>query len=152
MATTPGELFIDTNIWLYATNPQSLWHTLATQTLQQFHTAGSTLVTSPQVLREYIAVATRPGVVQAAPVLADILANIALIRARCRMVEETASVVDQLIQVLATTPTAQRRVHDANIVATMQAGGVAHLLTHNTADFAPYAHLITIVPLVPPTM
>ncbi len=35
----------------------------------------------------------------------------------------------------------------ANIVATMQAHGIGHLPTHNTADFARFAHLITVVPL-----
>jgi predicted nucleic acid-binding protein len=40
-------------------------------------------------------------------------------------------------------------VHDANIVATMQVYGVRHLLTHNTADFARFSHLITVVPLEP---
>ena len=35
----------------------------------------------------------------------------------------------------------------ANIVGTMQAHGISHLLTHNTADFAHFAQWITVVPL-----
>ena len=41
------------------------------------------------------------------------------------------------------------RVHDANIVATMQAYGIAKLLTHNTSDFARFASVISILPLIP---
>jgi len=44
-----------------------------------------------------------------------------------------------------------RQVHDANIVATMQVYGITHLLTHNTDDFARFAHLITVVLLQPGT-
>jgi predicted nucleic acid-binding protein len=40
------------------------------------------------------------------------------------------------------------RVHDVNIVATMQTGGVQHLLTNNLSDFAPFSHLITVLPVV----
>ncbi len=40
-----------------------------------------------------------------------------------------------------------KQVHDANIVATMQAHGITHLLTHNIAYFARFAHLIKVVSL-----
>ena len=41
-----------------------------------------------------------------------------------------------------------KQVHDANIVATMQAHGLRRLLTHNTADFARFGALIQVEPLV----
>ncbi len=47
-----------------------------------------------------------------------------------------------------TSGAAEPFFHDANIGATMQVYGIRHLLTHNTADFARFAHLITVVPLV----
>lgn len=37
---------------------------------------------------------------------------------------------------------------DVNIVATMQVYGVRHILTNNPDDFKPFAHLITIIPLM----
>ncbi len=152
MATTPGEapaelLFIDTNVWLYATDPASPFHARALTALDRAQDGGATLVTSPQILREYLAVGTRPGVIASRPSLVDLLANVAEIRLRCRLVEETVAVVDRLATVLGTIPTAYRRVHDANIVATMLTWDVPGLLTHNGADFAPYQKFITIVPL-----
>ena len=107
---------------------------------------------SPQVVREYLAVATRPGVIEPAPSLPDLLANVANIRARCRLVDDTLAVVDELVRLLAAIPTAHRRVHDANIVATMLVWSVPRLLTHNTRDFERYTHLIEIVPLVSPQL
>ena len=93
------------------------------------------------------AVATRPGVVEPGPSLDDLLANVAGIRARCRLVDETVAVVDELARLLTAVPSAYRRVHDANIVATMLVWGVPRLLTNNLRDFARYAHLITVIPL-----
>jgi predicted nucleic acid-binding protein len=58
-------------------------------------------------------------------------------------------VTANLLHLLTTVPVAGRQVHDANIVATMLAHGVPKLLTHNTADFARFAAVITVVPLVP---
>ncbi len=40
-----------------------------------------------------------------------------------------------------------RQVHDANIVATMQANGINQLLIHNADDFKRFSHLITVLPL-----
>ena len=40
---------------------------------------------------------------------------------------------------------------DTNIVATMQAYNITHLLTHNIADFQRFEDHITVVPLEPDT-
>ena len=53
-----------------------------------------------------------------------------------------------LLTLCLTIPLGGKQVHDANIVATMQAHGIGKLLTHNTVDFARYQHLITVIPLV----
>lgn len=152
MATTPVDpaptsLFVDTNIWLYATDPDSPFHSRALAALDAAQDAGLALVISPQILREYLAVGTRPGVIAAAPSLTDLLINVVDIRARCRLVEETAAVVDRLTALLGTVPSAYRRVHDANIVATMLTWDITRLLTHNVADFARYRHLVAVEPL-----
>jgi len=48
----------------------------------------------------------------------------------------------------ATADVGGKQVHDANIVATMQANGGVRLLTDNTADFARFEPIFTLVPLV----
>ena len=58
-------------------------------------------------------------------------------------------VTTNLLNLLTTITINGKQVHDANIVATMQAHGIPKLLTHNTTDFARYASIITVVPLVP---
>ena len=57
MATTPVEplLFVDTNIWLYATDPDSRFHTPTLKTLDLVQDNGSRLAPSPQILRKRLA-------------------------------------------------------------------------------------------------
>ena len=64
-----------------------------------------------------------------------------------RVVEDNPLVLDNLISILQTVRVGGKQVHDANIVATMQAHGISRLLTHNTADFARFAQWITVLPL-----
>ena len=150
---TPDDnlLFVDTNVLVYATDPRSPLHTLATATLQHMGEQGLLLVVSPQVLREYLAVANRLPSAGCGTPLNDVLDNIDSFRASFRVVADDPAVLDRLVTLIRQIPTAGRRVHDANIVATMLTHGVRRLLTHNTGDFERYAQLITIVPLVIPT-
>jgi len=149
MTTTGAEpLFLDTNVLIYATDRGSPLQSVAAGALHDARDAGVPLVVSPQVLREYLAVALRPAAAGGGASLDDVQANIATFRGAFQVVAETDAVVGQLVGLLPRLPVGRRRVHDANIVATMLTHGVRQLLTHNTADFAPFADLITIVPLV----
>ncbi len=54
--------------------------------------------------------------------------------------------IDTNVLVYATV--AESPLHDANIVATMLAHDIKHLLTDNVEDFSRYASYITVVPVV----
>ena len=56
----------------------------------------------------------------------------------------------RLLELLLEVPTRGRRIHDANIVATMLVDGVRRLLTNNPDDFVRFAAFIDVIPLVPP--
>jgi len=60
MALTGAEsCFIDTNIFVYASDANSPWYRKANQALKNAISSGVPLFISPQVLREYLSVATR---------------------------------------------------------------------------------------------
>ena len=147
--TGVSELFVDTNILIYATNSFSPWHRLASDRLQDLRRLGIDLVISTQIVREYLAVASRSSITTGSPRISEMLDNVQVFRAQFRLVLNTEFVLDQLVTLIRSIPVAGRQVHDANIVATMQVYGVNHLLTHNTKDFERFAHLITVVPLEP---
>ncbi len=144
-------LFVDTNILIFATNALSPWHVAATKLLQEARELGVELILSQQILREYLAAATRINILAEGPALAEILENIRIFRNDYTIIEDNPFVLDHLVELLEKIPTSGKQVHDANIVATMQTHGLRHLCTHNVADFQRFTEFITIVPLTPST-
>lgn len=142
-------LFIDTNILIYLTDPLSPWQTTAEAALDRARSGGQRLCISQQILREFLAAATRAALNGSNISKDDLLQNIAVFRATFDVLDDTPLVLDHLVDLIRTTVVAGRQIHDANIVATMLAHSVHRVLTHNTSDFERYGHLIEVVPLVP---
>jgi predicted nucleic acid-binding protein len=148
VTTAAEEWFVDTNILVYATDPQSPWHPRATEALNRARQEGIELVASPQVLREYLAIATRPAG-GAPPNTADALVNVRTFQQELKVVDDGLAVTAGLLDLVEKYFVAGKQVHDANLVSTMLLHGVHQILTHNVGDFMRFSDLITIVPLVP---
>jgi predicted nucleic acid-binding protein len=58
--TNADQIFIDTNVLVYASRPSAPEHTAAREALAAIETSGRRVWISPQVLREYLAIVTRP--------------------------------------------------------------------------------------------
>lgn len=140
-------VFADTNIVVFMTDTRTPLHLRAVAAIQRFQAAGVTMWISRQVLREYAATVTRPQSWGAARSAAATAIDLDEFERIFTVADETRVVTANLRALLAQFPTGGKQVHDANIVATMQAYGVRRLLTHNTADFAHYAGLIDVLPL-----
>ncbi|GAA6622486.1 type II toxin-antitoxin system VapC family toxin [Scytonema sp. NUACC26] len=147
MMTGFKKIFVDTNVLIFATNSVSPWHLAATETLQTMRETGIELFVSPQVLREYLAAATRLNVTGSELQIEKIWENVNTFRTEFTVLEDNNLVLSALIELLRNFPTAGRQVYDANIVATMQVHNIGHLLTHNVADFSRFSTLIQILPL-----
>jgi predicted nucleic acid-binding protein len=140
-------LFVDTNILIFATNELSEWHLPAERSLQEARQLGIDLIISSQVLREYLAAATRISIIGNGLPLPKILENVRIFRNEFIVVEDNPFVLDALIDIFQKVQVAGKQVHDANIVATMQVHGLKHLLTHNIADFSRFSSFIAVIPL-----
>jgi len=106
---------------------------------------GTTVYISIQVLREYLAVTSRPAPGQTVPPdYPAILANIASFRSAFHVLEDTKLVSEKLGELVQRFSVKGRQVHDANIAATMRTHGLQDLLTHNVNDFARFSPLITV--------
>lgn len=148
MATSGTRTLPDANVLVYSTLPGSPFHQAAAAKLRTAAAAGE-VWTSRQVLREFIAAMTRPGVSSPMPAVADVLKAVATFERRFRVAEDNAAVTAELLGLLAAVPCGGKQVHDANVVATMRAWGVPNRLTHNVKDFNRWAGYVTVVPLVP---
>ena len=60
MAMMDGKVFIDTNILIYASIAESPFHAAARQALADAQQRYDSLWISPQVIREFLVVLTRP--------------------------------------------------------------------------------------------
>ncbi len=100
---------------------------------------------SRQVVREYIAVMTRPQLwARAVPVAEAVQAGASFLRL-FKVLEDGQLVWDKFRMLGQSADFGGKQVHDANIVATMLAYGETRLLTFNAADFRRFGSLIEII-------
>ncbi|MGI8731665.1 MAG: type II toxin-antitoxin system VapC family toxin [Solirubrobacteraceae bacterium] len=151
MATPVADrALLDTNVLLAATDEARVDHEDAITAINVWPASGVVLYTSGQILREYLAVATRPtdhnglGMTQR-----DAVANVRALRARLRLLAEDAKVGERLLELLAAVECAGKQVHDANVVATMLVHGIDTVVTLNAEDFARFGHQVHVVGLRP---
>jgi predicted nucleic acid-binding protein len=145
--TDANSVFLDTNILVYASVPESPLHLVAMSAIQSYEQSGTQLWISRQVLREYLATLTRPQLyTQPIPIL-RVTAEIRFFQNRFRLAEDNSLVTERLLTLMAEIPIGGKQVHDANIVATMLVYHIPQLLTHNTGDFSRFSQMIAVLPL-----
>lgn len=139
--------FIDTNILIYASDSKSPWHKKADEELKKAISGGIALFISPQVLREYLSVATRSVTHKKAIPWEKIRSNHLRFQQVFKVLPEDIAIADKLGELVYKYHVSGKQVHDANIVATMIVHGIQSILTNNVDDFKRYEGLIKIVPL-----
>jgi predicted nucleic acid-binding protein len=145
MAAEP--VFVDTNVLVYANQANASEHARATSLVRNAEAHSAALWISRQVLRECLSAVMRPQAAGPALPLRVAANRVRWFAQRFRVADETAEVTRRLLSLLDSIPAAGKQVHDANVVATMLAHGVRHLLTFNVADFRRFEPLIAIEPL-----
>ena len=148
MTTTGDKLcFLDTNVLIYASNNISPWHQSSKEKIQKLLSEEFRLFISPQILREYVSVASRSIGIEKPTPWEMILSNYEYFQNNFTLLDEGRHTVIELSRLLSKIPAAGKHVHDANIVATMLAHDIPNLLTHNTGDFSRYSQLINVISL-----
>jgi predicted nucleic acid-binding protein len=148
MVTGAAEaLFLDTNVLIYANVASAPRHADALEAIRAHHRSGAELWTSRQVLREYLAALSRPQTFTSPRPVATLIERGRYFESRFQVAEDGPQVTARLLELMGQLSIGGKQVHDANIVATMQAHGVIRLLTANPVDFARFRHLVTVVPL-----
>lgn len=139
---------LDTNVLLAATDETRQEHEQAIAAINVWPASGLVLYTSGQILREYLAVATRPvghnGLGMTRP---DAIANVRALRARLNLLAEDIKVSERLLELLEAVECVGKQVHDANVVATMLVHGVDTVVTMNVDDFARFGDHVHVASL-----
>lgn len=139
---------LDTNVLLTATDEGRAEHSQALLIFTDWAARGTTLYASGQIMREYLAVATRPGDQNGLGLKqTDAIANVRVLRTRITLLAEDARVADRLLDLMDQVRCGGKKVHDANVVATMLVHGIDSLVTINMTDFAGFDNHIRLLPL-----
>jgi predicted nucleic acid-binding protein len=148
LAIAPDRVMLDTNVLLAATDEGRAEHRDALTVLNDWAAGHTDLCTSGQILREYLAVATRPAENNGLGLsLPDALANVRAVRERTTLLAEDAKVADRLLSLLADVECLGKQVHDANLVATMLVHGIDTVVTMNLEDFARFERHVSLIRL-----
>jgi predicted nucleic acid-binding protein len=136
--------FIDTNVLVYATAEGAPFQGRARTALMDA-AREAPLAISRQILREYIAVVTRPQTWGRPLSVALAVGDAGTFADRFRLLEDSPAVWETLRELSRTFEFAGRQVHDANVVATMLAHGQRRLLTFNVSDFRRFDAVIELL-------
>ena len=138
-------MFIDTNVLVTARIPDAPDHRAARASLERAFRDPEPLRISRQVIREYLAVVTRPQTWPVGITRDEALDDVSRLTRSFEILEDGPLVTETLVGLCREVPVGGRQIHDANIVATMLARGEHRLLTFNVADFRRYGDRIELV-------
>jgi predicted nucleic acid-binding protein len=141
-------ILIDTNILVRLRDNKSPHHEIcqaALDHLREEHSAQTYLCA--QVLIEYWAVATRPIEVNGLGLsTAQTARDIFDMEQVFRCLPEPPDIAKRWLDTVRTHDVQGKQTHDARLVAFVQASGITHLLTLNTADFVRYQEITVLSP------
>ncbi|MDD2716188.1 MAG: PIN domain-containing protein [Candidatus Wallbacteria bacterium] len=129
------KLFLDTNILVYLANEDADNH-------EEVKTAFSRIMKeaelwiSTQVLREYAVVMTRTGYLKRALKPSEAVEDIEKWLKIFKIAGESPETTAILLNLIKKYDLKGKRIHDANIVASMIETGIKKIFTYNRADFA----------------
>ena len=138
-------MFIDTNVLVKSRIPNAPDHDVARISLDRAFRDPEPLRISRQVIREYLAVVTRPQTWPVGITREDALDDVSRLIGSFEMLEDGPVVTESLMSLCREVPVGGRQIHDANIVATMLAHREHRLLTFNASDFRRFGDRIELV-------
>jgi predicted nucleic acid-binding protein len=142
------DVLADTGILLRLVNRADPHHADIRQAVRALRGRGDGIVTAPQNMAEFWNVCTRPAAARGGFGM-----SVGDTDRRARLIERIVRVLPDLVdayprwrQIVMAHAVCGVQVHDARLVAWMQAHGITHLLTLNGADFARYPGITPLAP------
>lgn len=149
--TSVRRIFVDTNVLTRATIDAAPLHIEARAMLDSLWNAGAELSISHQVIREYVANATRPQTYSPPLPMEAVLTQVEDFHKTFHILPDSPAVLAKFLELVRKVPIGGKQIHDANIVATLLAYDIEELLTNNVKDFERFQALIRVIPLVEAT-
>ena len=137
----------DTNLLLRMADPASPQHPIATQSLARLLGQGDEVYLTPQNFIEFWAVATRPMEANGFGWSSErTTKEVTELQERFQLLPDLPDIFTSWLGLVKQFPIHGKRVHDARLVAVLQAHAVEHLITFNTSDFAAFSSVSLVDP------
>lgn len=135
----------DTNLLLRLADPALAQHLIATNALAQLFRQGDEVFLTPQNLIEFWAVATRPVEANGFGWSSErTTKEVTELQERFPLLPDSPEIFTCWLALVKQLPVHGQRVHDARLVAVLQAHVVEHLITFNSSDFNVFESLSVI--------
>lgn len=142
-----ARILLDTNVLVCLSNPGSPERQACRNYLTSLMAEGHKPVFCTQVVYEFWTVATRPNTVNGLGWDAmKTRFEIELFSSQFALLHDTPDVFDLWLGLVTTYDLKGKRIHDAHLLATMQANGVTQILTWNPSDFPPVEGIAILTP------
>jgi predicted nucleic acid-binding protein len=134
------KIFLDTNILVYLSNEESQFHEAVLETFKRVVEKYDIWI-SQQVLREYAVVMSKPQFYRGTLTPQEIAADITKWELSFNIIDETKEITENLKNLLVQYDIKGKRIHDANIVASMLKSSIPLIFTLNVSDFQAFAEI-----------
>ena len=142
-----GSYLADTNLLLRLADSSSDQHAIATQALARLLSEGNEVYLTPQNFIEFWAVATRPVDANGFGWSTERTAKeVSDLRERFPVLPDSPEVFTRWLDLVQRFSVHGKRVHDARLVAVLQAHAIEHLISFNTPDFGAFPFLSSFDP------
>ena len=137
----------DTNLLLRLADPASAQHPIATDALARLVGQGDEVYLTPQNFIEFWAVATRPVNANGFDWSSErTTKEVTELQERFPLLPDSPEIFSRWLELVKQLPVHGKRVHDARLVAVLQAHGVEHLVTFNRGDFGVFSSVSLVDP------
>lgn len=134
--TDDNRVFVDTNVLLAATDRDRSQHQNALTFLDEGLRGSLRLFVTGQIFREYLVVATRPQEVNGLGLSPqEALKNVRGFKSVLQILSEDDKTASGLMTMIQKHGLKGKRIHDANLIASMDRHGLRQLKTYNPSDF-----------------
>jgi len=141
-------IFVDTNILIYSNYSDSILKNQSRNKLQYFFQNNYDIWISRQIIREFLVYATRYNFEKDKIEISKLITSIFSNFEQYKIAEDSINSTNMLKKIIEKFDLSGKKIHDANIVATMLSNNISKLLTHNVKDFERFGNLIQIIPLI----
>lgn len=138
---------VDTNLLVRIANGDDAQHDVAKSATLRLITGGDQLYLTSQILVEFWSVATRPAAnngLNWEP--SRVERQLQIFLSGFQFLQEVPQVFDAWRRLVVAYDVRGKRVHDARLVAVMEAHQITHILTFNVVDFIRYPTITAVNP------